>query len=62
MKTRRNLIEDAISDLVSSFVCYDRKEDSELQRGDIEEAVKFGEITIDDMIDQFSRELRGRLK
>lgn len=53
-KTRRQNIEDTLDDLVSNFLYYDRKEDEDLPRGAIEEAVEAGEITVDDMVKKFA--------
>ena len=44
---------DAVSDLVTGFMYYDRKEDEELPRGSIEEALEMGEVTIDEIVDKF---------
>lgn len=56
-KERHEIIRDAVSDLVGSFLYYDRKEDDDLPRGAIEEAIKAGELTVDDIIEDFRREL-----
>ena len=53
----RKIIEAAISDLVKDFVMYDRREDEDLPAGAIEHAVRNGEITIDEMVEIFRREL-----
>lgn len=55
MKTRREYIESTIDDLVGSFLYYDRKEDEELPRGEIEEAVKAGEITSEEIVKRFRK-------
>jgi hypothetical protein len=60
-RTRRQHIAATIMDLVSNFVYYDRKEDEELPRGALEEAVKAGEVTVDEMIELFAEQLRGNL-
>ena len=57
MTERRRHIENCISDLVGSFLYYDRKEDEELPRGAIEAAIEAGEISVTEMADQF----RGHL-
>lgn len=44
-------------DLISDFLYYDRKEDEEMPRGYIEDAVKSGAITVDDMVEKFRKEL-----
>jgi len=48
---------DAVKDLSSSLLYYDRKEDEELGKGEIEEAVASGEVTIDEMADCFKANL-----
>lgn len=55
MKTRRENIEATIDDLVGSFLYYDRKEDEKLLRGEIEAAVKAGEITVDEIVERFRK-------
>jgi hypothetical protein len=51
-----------ISDLISDFLYYDRKEDEILPVGEIERVIRAGEITVDDIIAEFARELRSGLK
>ena len=51
-----------ISDAVSCFLYYDRKEDSQLPRGAIEEAVERGEISVDEIVEAFRSELVAGLK
>jgi hypothetical protein len=58
MKTRRELILGHVEDLVSNFLYYDRKEDEDLPRGSIEEAVKVGEITVDEIVAEFDKWVR----
>jgi hypothetical protein len=57
MKTRRQKIIDTIQDLAGSFMLHDRKEDEELPVGEIEEAVKSGEITIGEIAFFFKKAL-----
>lgn len=52
-------IHNTISDLVSNFLYYDRKEDESLPRGEIEKAVAAGEITVEEIIAYFGQELRS---
>lgn len=59
---KRDLILGTIEDLISDFLYYDRKEDEELLRGDIEEAIKSGEITVEEMVEKFSNDLKKYLK
>lgn len=58
MKTRRQIILDVTNDLVIGFMYYDRKESETLPRGAIEEAVENGEVTVQEIIDEFATELR----
>ncbi len=55
--SRRELILAVVSDAVTDLMYYDRKEDEELPRGAIEEAVAAGEITYEEMVDKFREEL-----
>jgi len=58
----RYLIRCVVKDLVSDFLYYDRKEDEELQLHMIENAVAECVITIDEMIELFSSELRENIE
>lgn len=58
---RRDLIETSINDLVSNFLYYDRKEDEELPRGSIQEAIAAGEISVEEIVATFNKELREGL-
>jgi predicted RNA-binding protein associated with RNAse of E/G family len=49
---------DTISDLCTDFLYYDRKEDENLPVGEIERAVKSGEITVEEMVEAFRKELQ----
>ena len=60
-KTRRERIIAILSDSIIDLLYYDRKEDEDLPRGGIEEAIKAGEITVDEMIKIWSAELRDGL-
>ncbi len=55
----KKTILDTISDLCSSFLYYDRKDDEELTMEQLNEAVKSGEITIDEMVDEFRKHLEN---
>ena len=46
-----------IDDAVSNFLYYDRKEDEELPRGSIEEAIKSGDITYGEIVERFKEQL-----
>ena len=57
----KTLIEGTISDLVSAFVYYDRKEDEELPRGEIERLLDEGVITAEWIVEKFAEKLRESL-
>lgn len=58
----KDLILDVISDMVVSFVSYDRKDDEDLPREMLEKAFNTGEITIDQCVAQFKTTLEDRIK
>lgn len=58
----KNLILGHIRDLVSDFTYYNRKNDEELSSEDLQKAVKDGEITIDEMVEEFRKELTERFQ
>lgn len=60
-KTRRERILDRASDLAGSFFYYDRKEDEDLPRGEIEAALESGEVTIDDITTAFVESARRNI-
>lgn len=60
--TRKELIIANVKDLVSSLLYYDRKEDVDLPRGAIQEAIENGEITINEIQAVFQEELEDSLK
>lgn len=51
------LILNTVKDLVANFLWYDRKEDEELGRGEIEKAIDSGIITVDEITSIFRQEL-----
>ncbi len=55
--TRRENILATVKDLVTDLLYYDRKEDENLPRGEIEASLKAGEITFDDIVNTFAAEL-----
>jgi len=55
--TKKEIILNEVSDLVGNFMYYDRKEDDELPRGSIEEAIERGEITVDEICAKFRDEM-----
>jgi hypothetical protein len=50
-------IENTIIDMVSNFLYYDRKEDEELPVGTIEEAVRSGTLSVDEIVAKFRSEV-----
>ncbi len=55
--SRREKILAVASDTMSRFLYYDRKESEDLPRGSIQEAIRSGELTIDDIVWVFRDEL-----
>lgn len=53
----KQIILDTVTDMVTDFTYYDRKEDEELPRGAIEAAVQQGEISVDEIVAHFRAEL-----
>jgi hypothetical protein len=56
-KTRAAQIRGTVSDLVSDFLYYDRKEDEDLPRGAIQDAIAANELTVDSLVEWFREEL-----
>ena len=58
MSTQRaDRIRATITDMVSDLLYYNRKEDEDLPRGAIEDAISSGEVSLDEMVELFRREL-----
>lgn len=55
--SRKELILGTIVNSVANLMYYDRKEDEDLPHGEIEEAIQSGEITIDEMTEQFKTQI-----
>ena len=55
----RDVILATVNDNVSNLMYYDRKEDEDLGEGDIEKAIKDGEITIDEIVAKFRETLEA---
>lgn len=58
----KKLILDAVSDLVYDFLVYDREDDEELPRGSIQDAIKNGKITTDEIIEKFRQQFNQQIK
>lgn len=52
-KDKRQLILDTLSDLLTQFFYYDRKEDDRLPVGAIEKAIRKGKISVEELVDEF---------
>lgn len=59
--SKRESIINTVTDLVSDFLYYDRKEDEELGRGAIETAIRRGDITVDEIAEVFRRRLEDHM-
>ena len=59
---RTKLIHNTTKDLVADFLKYNRKEDEELPVGQIEEAIKAGETSVEEIVAVFEKALRERLQ
>lgn len=58
----KTLILAHVSDLVSDFLYYDRKEDEELDRDTLDRAFRDGTITINEVVNKFKHDLIEGLK
>ena len=58
---RREKLQATIDDSVTNLLYYDRKEDASMPVGAIEEMVVNGEVTVDEMIEWYSKPLRSHL-
>lgn len=58
----KETIINTIKDLCADFLYYDRKEDEDLSADDLEEAVKNGTVTIDEMVETFRKQLEDTLR
>lgn len=54
---REHVLDAVVPDLIGAFLYYDRKEDEDLPRGEIEAAVETGALTVDDIVERFRVEL-----
>lgn len=55
----KQIILDTIIDLCLDFLLYDRKEDEYLTTEQLNEAIKSGEVTIDEMVAEFRKHLEN---
>jgi hypothetical protein len=61
MVNRRQTILNTVEDLVTDFLYYDRKDDDDLPREAIEEAISAGEITEAEIVAHFAEHLQAGL-
>ena len=57
MSERKEIILANVEDMVTDFLYYDRKGDEDLPRGEIEEAIAKGEITVEEIVELFRAKL-----
>ncbi len=62
MADKKQVILSRVKDLIADYLYYDRKEDEELQRGEIELALKAGILSRDDIVREFERQLNKGLE
>lgn len=55
--SRRDRIFSTTTELVAQFLYYDRNDDDDMPRGEIEDAISAGEISIDEIVDHFRETL-----
>ncbi len=55
-------VRDCVTDLVSNFLYYDRKEDEQLPRGAIQDMIECGMLTKEQIVQWFADELGKTLK
>ena len=53
-----HVLELVIPDLVGALLYYDRKEDEDLPRGEIERLIAAGKLKVDDIVEAFSDNLK----
>ncbi len=54
-RTRKDRLFMTMDTMVSNLYYYDRKEDDDLPVGSIEEMIELGEVTVDEMVEQFRK-------
>lgn len=61
-QSRRQTILNTADDLMGAFLYYDRKEDEDLPRGEIEAAIRAGEVTIGELVEMWRAALAEAVK
>lgn len=59
MKDTKAMILDTVSDLVGRFVYYDRKEDENLSREALNQALRDGVVTVDEIVAVFRYDIEA---
>ena len=49
---------DVVNDLVADYLYYDRKEDEDLSRDEIDQLFESGELTVEEVVARFGEQLR----
>lgn len=60
LKLRSHIL-DTFADAISGILYYDRKEDSNLPVGAIEQAIADGVVTVDELVEKFRASLENSL-
>lgn len=51
-----------LDDLVANFLLYDREEDEDLPKGDIEKLIENESLTVDDLVERFRDQMEEHLE
>ena len=62
MGDKKKIIKTRVDNVMSAFFYYDRKEDDELPAGKLQEMVKSGDITVDEIVRMFETKIRNNLQ
>ncbi|MDD3051923.1 MAG: hypothetical protein PHR06_12380 [Candidatus Cloacimonetes bacterium] len=62
MNTSKNKILQRVDELVIDFLEFNRQYDDDIKKGDIEKAILYGEITIEEILSRFEMVLKNSLK
>jgi len=57
----KQMVLNAIDDMIRNFLYYDRKEDEDLPRGEIERFIEEGELSVEEIVERFTTSLRELL-
>lgn len=62
MSTKKEIAISVIEDLVINLFYYDRKEDEELEVGDLEDLIESGDLTVDQIVETFKNNLNNYIQ